>query len=296
PDARFPPLADGPDAWVRSQQRRRERLAEACRKLGLGSNRSAPLAEPVARQLLLEPNHRLLYCEVPKAGCSNWRRVLLLLTLNRSRADPREVRPDLLHRTGLLRRLNSVRPQERGLVLGRYRSLLVSRHPLERLVSAYRDKLLHSEPYYRHVAAVMRAAVRGRRAQDQRGNLTFSEFVTFVLRQKPEALDVHWRPVERLCSPCRVGYGLLLHHESLSAEAGRALGSLGISLPGSFPSAKEHARERRTDPGLTRLYLRQLSPQQLSGLHRLYHLDFALFGYEPLDLTAPGATGPGAAP
>ncbi|XP_072481617.1 carbohydrate sulfotransferase 8-like [Notamacropus eugenii] len=277
-----PPETDAHSPWQRTQQLRQAQLSAACKRHGLWRSGSLPVPRQVARQLLVEPSRRLLFCEVPKAGCSNWRRVLLLLTLNLSRWDPAEVQSGSLHRTHLLQRLSSFQAPERDLVLKRYTPVLVTRHPLERLVSAYRDKLLHSEPYYVRLAARMRTAVRGAREPAPQRNLTFPEFVTFVLRQPPAELDVHWKPTALLCSPCRVRYQVLIRHESLSSEAGHALSFLGISVRGLFPSIKEHQREKRTDGQLTRHYLGQLSPAQLSGLHSLYFLDFTLFGYHPL--------------
>ncbi|XP_043836493.1 carbohydrate sulfotransferase 8-like [Dromiciops gliroides] len=268
--------------WKRTQQQRLAQLSAACKRYGLWNSSSLPLPKQVARQLLVEPNHHLLYCEVPKAGCSNWRRVLLLLTLNLSGWDPADVESATLHQTRLLRRLSSFPRPEGDLVLQNYTRVLVTRHPLERLVSAYRDKLLHSEPYYIQVANRMRAAVRGAGDQQKQRNLTFPEFVTFVLRQEPAKLDVHWKPIELLCLPCTMRYDMLIRHENLSSEAGHALSFLGIPGQGLFPSIKEHLSERRTNVDLTLHYLRQLSPKQLSGLYSLYFLDFSLFGYQPL--------------
>ncbi|XP_068961880.1 carbohydrate sulfotransferase 8-like [Petaurus breviceps papuanus] len=283
PTGKQPIRTDTHGPWQRTQQLRLAQLNAACKRHGLWRSSSLPLAKQVARQLLVEPNHRLLFCEVPKAGCSNWRRVLLLLALNLSRWDPAEVESDSVHHTRLLHRLSAFQPPECDLVLKHYTPVLVTRHPLERLVSAYRDKLLHSEPYYMHLAARMRTAVRGARDPENQRNLTFAEFVTFVLRQSPAKLDVHWKPIALLCSPCSVRYDVLIRHESLSSEAGHALSFLGIPVQGLFPSIKVHQSERRTDRQLTRHYLGQLSPEQLSGLYSLYFLDFTLFGYHPLN-------------
>ncbi|XP_007480202.2 carbohydrate sulfotransferase 8-like [Monodelphis domestica] len=276
------PKTDTSGAWQRTQRLRQAQLSAACKRPRLWQASSLLLPKPVSRQLLVEPNHRLLFCEVTKASCSDWRRVLLLLlALNLSRWDPAEVQSDKLHHT----RLSSFQRRDCDLMLNHYIPVLVTRHPLERLVSAYRDKFLHSEPYYVHLAASMRTAVRGSgpsRAQQNQRNLTFAEFVTFVLRQSPATWDVHWKPIELLCSPCRVRYAVLIRHESLSLEAAHALSFLGIPSPGLFPSSKVYQSESRTGPQLTRHYPRQLSPEQQSGLYSLYFLDFTLFGYHPL--------------
>ncbi|XP_008584485.1 PREDICTED: carbohydrate sulfotransferase 8-like, partial [Galeopterus variegatus] len=61
-----------------SQQERKRVMREACAKYRASGSRRAVTPRHVSR-IFVEDRHRVLYCEVPKAGCSNWKRVLMVL-------------------------------------------------------------------------------------------------------------------------------------------------------------------------------------------------------------------------
>ena len=85
---------------------------------------------------------------------------------------------------------------------------------MERLVSAYRDKIYGALP------GTLHDKLRRRITQDFRGVLvpktrklpeklipTFREFVQYLVREfsKDKVPDMHWAPVYRFCNPCQVG-------------------------------------------------------------------------------------------
>uniref|UniRef100_A0A8B9NG03 Carbohydrate sulfotransferase n=1 Tax=Accipiter nisus TaxID=211598 RepID=A0A8B9NG03_9AVES len=101
----------------------------------------------VANQLFVEHKHKFIYCEVPKVGCSNWKRTIFLLQADLN-AEASEIEHDHIHQTSLIKKLGTYPPAIQKEFLNNYTKVMFTRHPLERLVSAYRDKLLHSEPFY----------------------------------------------------------------------------------------------------------------------------------------------------
>ncbi|KAJ6651105.1 hypothetical protein lerEdw1_000804 [Lerista edwardsae] len=231
----------------------------------------------VARQLFVEENHQLIYCEVPKVGCSNWKRILLLLTLNLSR-EALEVKHNTVHRTRLLKKLSSYPSEQQVELLNNYTKVMFTRHPLERLVSAYRDKLLHSEPYYSGVVAgKIKSLFRGNKTSTEK--VTFQEFVNFVLTCKHEYLDIHWKPEFELCDPCNIRYDILGKYETLEQDAEQFLRWIGAPRDLHYPSIKEHGSEKRTNSNITWTHLRELSQDQLQKLKEMYQIDFALFNY-----------------
>ena len=90
---------------------------------------------------------------------------------------------------------------------------MVVRHPFERILSAYRDKLEDlsrdieaREGYYytmygKHIVAEYRDP-------RDRANMTgvlepsWREFVTYLLNTPATKYDEHWMPMWMLCSPC----------------------------------------------------------------------------------------------
>ena len=76
-------------------------------------------------------------------------------------------------------------------------------------VSAYRDKILelqHAAPYE------MMESWRIRNDDNYDRKPTFSEFVQYIIDEDSEgnALDMHWAPVYKFCSPCQVNNSLLI--------------------------------------------------------------------------------------
>ena len=101
-----------------------------------------------ARSLLFDTERRVVYCAVPKVASSTLKMAMALMT---GRVD--ETRPINVHDssymarvglTSLHRRLatrdNGTWSTELGRKLERLRKFIVVRHPLQRVVSAYRDK------------------------------------------------------------------------------------------------------------------------------------------------------------
>ncbi|KAF5895464.1 carbohydrate sulfotransferase 8-like, partial [Clarias magur] len=58
------------------QQSRRELLRQVCAKY---RSFTRTISRMQVSRIYVEDTHKLLYCEVPKAGCSNWKRVLMVL-------------------------------------------------------------------------------------------------------------------------------------------------------------------------------------------------------------------------
>ena len=90
----FPPKLDGRlESDVGSTQAMRQKiLREYCHKLEsnnaihIKTTRSSKLNLPY-RNILVDDKHKLIYCYVPKAGCSGWKARLIALANNNSRFD-----------------------------------------------------------------------------------------------------------------------------------------------------------------------------------------------------------------
>ncbi|XP_044872994.1 carbohydrate sulfotransferase 9-like [Mauremys mutica] len=266
--------------WLMSQVYRRDILNSTCLMNNLSHSQSK-LKHNVARQIFVEHNHKFIYCEVPKVGCSNWKKIILLLTMNLSRK-ANEVQQDFIHRTPLIKRLSSYPSDYQDKLLTSYTKVMFTRDPLERLVSAYRDKLLHSEPYYSiTVANEIKAMCRKNKNSTEK--VTFQEFVNFILTKKQEHLDIHWQPMFLLCDPCNIHYDILGKFETLEQDSEHVLRNIGAPEDLHYPNFRTHSSEKRTSGDITLEYLRKLSSEQIEKIKKLYQMDFALFNY-PYDL------------
>ena len=82
-----------------------------------------------------------------------------------------------------------------------------------------------------------------------------------------------------LCEPCSVGYDFLGHYETLQEDANIVLDNLRVNRTiVKFPSASDYGRRNSSDR--VARALSKLSPGQITGLRRMYRMDFELFGYE----------------
>ncbi|XP_071283455.1 carbohydrate sulfotransferase 8-like isoform X2 [Agelaius tricolor] len=192
--------------WLAIQNGRKNTLASVCLKNNLNKPRSK-LDSHVANQLFVEHKHKFIYCEVPKVGCSNWKRIIFLLQSDLN-AEASEIEHDNIHHTSLIKRLVSYPPALQKEFLSNYTKIMFTRHPLERLVSAYRDKLLHSEPFYSTtIANEIRAMFRKNKNSPEK--VSFQEFVNFIIAKPPHTLDIHWKPMFLLCDPCNIHYDIV---------------------------------------------------------------------------------------
>jgi hypothetical protein len=169
--------------------------------------------------------------------------------------------------------LKKYRPDQQEHFLETYPKFLVSRHPFERLISAYRDKFetnsvyteVFQKRYGKHILS-----------QSKEKNFTFTNFVKFITDPSlgaEQKMDEHWAPYTSLCLPCYVDYSYVIRYDSFLEDAGFVLRLLFNSTLDAFPY-KNSASQQHKD------YLASLNATQLSDLWNMYAQDFRLFEYD----------------
>ena len=205
-------------------------------------------------------------------------------------------------------------------------AFLVVRHPFERLVSAFRDKLERTHGnnsfYYQTYGKSMVHQFRNKAVEifgstffsssnnfgaivpvpnDRRPDAklpTFWEFVQYLLHPEiPVGMDEHWTPMYYYCSICQKSqlavYNYILKFEELDVEQPAFLKHL---LKTSTIRNTQHVNNNRpqgiSSHEITKLYFSVLSDSDIEGLYKLYKPDFLLFNYHFLrgDLVIPPST------
>ncbi|XP_035274486.1 carbohydrate sulfotransferase 8-like [Anguilla anguilla] len=273
-----------PDRWRRLsqvQEARKRLVREVCAKYK--SNVKRAVTPHHVSRIFVEDRHKLLYCEVPKVGCSNWKRVLMVL--GGAAASTREIKHDAAHYGNHLKRLDAF--DRRGIAqrLETYTKVLFVREPLERLVSAFRDKFENPNSYYHPVFGkpiISKYRANASQAALRTGaGVTFKEFMQYLLDvHRPVGMDIHWEHVNQLCSPCLLDYDFVGKFETMEEEANFLLRSTGAPGNLTFPSFKDrHPQAERTSARITQRYFAQLSASERQRAYDFYYMDYLMFNY-----------------
>ncbi|XP_076824633.1 uncharacterized protein LOC143470401 [Clavelina lepadiformis] len=127
---------------------RRALLRDKCNELGLNPGNEElilwrwPHPRPRPWTFFSE-NYRLMYCEIPKSGCTNWKKIILVLNGVINNTD------DITQAKVHVAKLDTVGfrpPPWKQKIYENSTKLLVVREPFERMVSAYMDKVLPKPP------------------------------------------------------------------------------------------------------------------------------------------------------
>lgn len=61
-------------------QARRDQVVDACRVHSASSRKRRVLTPGDLKHLVVDEDHELIYCYVPKVACTNWKRVMMVLS------------------------------------------------------------------------------------------------------------------------------------------------------------------------------------------------------------------------
>ncbi|KAK4305064.1 hypothetical protein Pmani_023029 [Petrolisthes manimaculis] len=267
------------DPWVMEQRRRKARLRRVCVKRRKEGKEYMPSSIEELVHLLVDDKHKAIYCYVPKVGCTNWKRVWMILSGLSNEVDPINI-PEMLPHTVHNSMMLVKQPYSASVLqkkLETYKKLVVVRDPYERLLSAFRDKLERSgNNYYEtNVASVIKKRFRGKQKDGDEG-ITFSQFVKFLNTRKQGEYDEHWRPYSHTCFPCGIRYDIIGKYETLVEDSERFLRLIGAPEDLHYPPYSP-----RNTSSLLPHYLDTLSPRQLIRLHTIYKTDLEMFDYKP---------------
>ncbi|XP_053252304.1 carbohydrate sulfotransferase 9 [Podarcis raffonei] len=264
------------------QEKRRSFLYDFCKRYTGKSRPLTHLTRMVSR-IYVEDKHKVLYCEVPKAGCSNWKRVLMVLSGVADSAA--NITHDAAHYGKHLRKLVSYNLKGIHKRLKTYTKVIFVRDPMERLVSAFRDKFEHPNSYYHPVfgkAIIKKYRLNADRVALATGSgVKFKEFIQYLLdSHRPVGMDTHWEQISQLCYPCAINYDYIGKFETLGDDANYFLRLIGAPEGLTFPNFKDrHSSEKRTNLEVVRQYLAEISTTERQQIYNFYYLDYLMFNY-----------------
>ncbi|KAM4601851.1 carbohydrate sulfotransferase 10 [Polymixia lowei] len=281
--------------WQSVVEKRIELLSSVCKNSTLRTLTHVSISKFVLDRIFVCDKHKILFCQTPKVGNTQWKKVLIVL--NGAFSTVEEIPENLVHdheKNGLPR-LSSLTPAEITERLNTYFKFFIVRDPFERLISAFKDKFVKNprfEPWYKHdiAPAIIRKYRKSHRDNDHAGaGLRFEDFVRYLGdaeghrrmdRQFGEHI-IHWVTYAELCAPCEIHYSVVGHHETLEQDAPHILRAAGIDGLVAYPAIP---------PGITRYnrtkvehYFSGISKRDIRRLYARYQGDFHLFGYPTPD-------------
>ena len=291
-----------------------ERIAvmkKACHEHGLDKPGEDQLHKPYPWEYFIAPKQKLIWCNVFKSASSSWMYVFNKLagysdTQLKSRQPPIS-----------MARLKYSRPSVQELLsaLDQKDSIgfIIARHPFQRLVSAYKDKIVGAIPGTPHsklcqdilvkYRKISRKAVQAqtgqRRSRYWQGSRnpkmvpTFKEFVSYIIDEAMagHSLDMHWTPVYSFCNPCQVNLNHIVKFETFNRDSDYIVKAVGIqNVLNKFKGSLSHENKSRKDKHKPAMeYVNELTQDQLVELTKLYQPDFDIFGYKAEIIPSPAA-------
>ncbi|XP_071849002.1 carbohydrate sulfotransferase 11-like isoform X2 [Apostichopus japonicus] len=276
------------DCQEKVQRMRKNHLTKQCEQLGL-SKKDEDVK--VTSRLLKELNHsivleeyKVIYSFIPKAGCTNWKRILLLLKGVVTSVDDLEQHEAHFLVKKNMKLLSSYKVQEARHILKSYTKFVFVRNPFARILSAYKDKIekpTKLNPKFRvfwnrkiNLGLEKNASVVG-------DNTTFIHYVDYLSNHSVN--EDHWQTIITLSRPCEVQYDFIGKMETLDRD-------INFVLKNIIRNTSERVLFRTsTNPTgsstMLERYFAGVPRRNKQALYDQFKNDFLLFGYDkPADL------------
>lgn len=252
-------------------------LRKCCKDYGIGEFPEEQSAQ-LFRNVIVDRKNRFLYCYVPKVASSNMRRLILAL---QGKVDNPDVIKEFDRRG--FEFLGDFNASRRDEMIKTYFKFLFVRHPLERLVSAYRHRVIgeRSDLHRRYGVHIVKKYRGLNSSKPVQGNdVTFREFIRYLLDTKAKYMNAHWKPIFNICHPCLIPYEFIGSVDRVDIDVSALLENIHFTRKVSFPKRQEYYNPLNKQEAL--IYYRNVTYHEMEKLRRLYKKDFQcfLFGRE----------------
>ena len=258
---------------------------------------AAPDMLDPARLSLVDHRHRLTYCWMGKSGCSSLKAFILeangldLSKYDQLTDDVRFVHlVEIVNKYGL-QQMYQINVTQRKHVVDSYFNIMSIRHPFERLVAYYRDKIINSDnetQYFKRPAEILRefrpqmfknnstlAAMK--HPQDAIGPPTFRETLSWIYEHK--ITDDHFNIIYQNCHPCAHDWGAILRVETMTQD-GTILAKAVNSSRRGVPVRHSHQQNPATSQFTKALPQFEGIPDEVVEYFLEYfRTDMIMFGY-----------------
>uniref|UniRef100_A0A8B9ZBG0 Carbohydrate sulfotransferase n=1 Tax=Buteo japonicus TaxID=224669 RepID=A0A8B9ZBG0_9AVES len=180
--------------------------------------------------------------------------------------------------------LGDMKPDEISYRLKNYYKFVFVRNPMERLLSAYRNKFGEIKEYQQKYGVEIVRRYRKNGGNSAGDDVTFSEFLRYLLDEEAERMNEHWMPIYNLCQPCAVRYDFIGSYERLNADANYVLERVRSPSFVRFPERQSWYKPVTAET--LHYYLCNTQRRLIKELLPKYILDFSLFAYPLPNVTS----------
>ncbi|XP_067911839.1 carbohydrate sulfotransferase 12-like [Heterodontus francisci] len=287
--------------WI--QNERKQKIKDVCTDSSImfsGKNRNfEDIPNKDLDHLIVDDRHGIIYCYVPKVACTNWKRIMILLSASLLKQgtpyhDPLEIPRDLVHNSSshftfnkFWKRYGKFSKHLMKIKLKKYTKFLFVRDPFVRLISAFRSKFgVKNADFYNRFAIPMLQLYANYSDPPPSVNEAFSagikptfiNFIQYLLDPRTEKdmpFNEHWRQIYRLCHPCQINYDFIGKLESLDEDSSYLLKLLNVEKLVQFPPSLRN----RTVNSWEEDWFSKIPLAWRKKLYELYKPDFVFFGY-----------------
>ena len=261
-----------------TSEQRLESVKQACRKTQKSWD-SLSLTEKriLVKHILVNDEHKFLFCAVPKVASSNWKRVLMVLE---GEAINSEAIKDEAIQRGTFKNLGDSPPLEVERKVRKYYKFMFVREPLLRLVSAYKDKFVLNNTYFheRFGIKIVKHMRQNAPVNSKGDDVLLKEFLQYITASRVEDMNEHWMPFFELCQPCAVSYNFIGSFENLNADSNNVLEDLHVNEKVSFPKQQKHQAGGKGHTSTVNLA--GVSSKLLTKVLTKYSKDYEMFSYQ----------------
>ena len=164
-----------------------------------------------------------------------------------------------------------------------YYKFMVVRHPLDRILSVFLDKLRDGNSLYPKImGSVILQRYRKHlpeKAKRAGKGVYFQEFVQYII---DGARNTHWSgPYSNQCQPYHIDYDAIVKLETFSSDVPPIIQQLAGRMGNSKTNQNSYSTSHWDDQYVKNLdQYRNITDTQLLKLVQKYSLDFAQFGYD----------------
>ena len=231
--------------------------------------------------IIVNEKHKVLFCFIPKVGCSNLKRIFLVMEGLYPSVE--KVDTNKLNREIVRLDSNKFNKEQLEYMLNNFYKFMIVRDPFERLVSAYRNKWQDKRNTELHAHLGKRIVEKYRynntRTVETGDDVTFTEYARYLIDTPSWEVNEHWMPYEDLCRPCNVDYDFIGSIDTLERDVKHAMREIHanetkhhlVYMKGGTPLVKA----KRT----TAEFLKQVPRKYFHQLLKVYETDHQLFNY-----------------